>query len=88
MQTRYFDLMSSLTLEPLEIPLFSRMIMPDRIELVWWRTCLKLKQYSVWNGQRALLTESNRACLGYTRTTDCCATKATCYCPRLGDCTS
>ncbi|GFW68422.1 transposable element Tcb1 transposase [Trichonephila clavipes] len=26
MQTRYFDLMSSLTLEPLEIPLFSRMI--------------------------------------------------------------
>ncbi|GFU96364.1 hypothetical protein TNCV_89402 [Trichonephila clavipes] len=25
------------------------MIMPDRIELVWWRTCLKLKQYSVWN---------------------------------------
>ncbi|GFX69511.1 hypothetical protein TNCV_380801 [Trichonephila clavipes] len=27
-----------------------------RIELVWWRTCLKLKQYSVWNGQRALLT--------------------------------
>ncbi|GFT90557.1 hypothetical protein TNCV_2774411 [Trichonephila clavipes] len=29
------------------------MIMPDRIELVWWRTCLKLKQYSVWNGQRA-----------------------------------
>ncbi|GFX91547.1 transposable element Tcb2 transposase [Trichonephila clavipes] len=33
-----------------------RMIMPDRIELVWWRTCLKLKQYSVWNVQRALLT--------------------------------
>ncbi|GFU70313.1 transposable element Tcb2 transposase [Trichonephila clavipes] len=31
-----------------------RMIMPDRIELFWWRTCLKLKQYSVWNGQRAL----------------------------------
>ncbi|GFW26777.1 transposable element Tcb2 transposase [Trichonephila clavipes] len=31
-----------------------RMIMPDRIELVWWRTCLKLKQYSVWNDQRAL----------------------------------
>ncbi|GFT58557.1 DDE_3 domain-containing protein [Trichonephila clavipes] len=30
------------------------MIMPDRIELVWWRTCLKLKQYSVWNGQCAL----------------------------------
>ncbi|GFU44957.1 hypothetical protein TNCV_4234801 [Trichonephila clavipes] len=28
-----------------------RMIMTDRIELVWWRTCLKLKQYSVWNGQ-------------------------------------
>ncbi|GFU98216.1 transposable element Tcb2 transposase [Trichonephila clavipes] len=24
-----------------------RMIMPDRIELVWWRTCLKLKQYSM-----------------------------------------
>ncbi|GFV73465.1 hypothetical protein TNCV_711821 [Trichonephila clavipes] len=41
-----------ITLEPLEIPLFSRMIMPDRIELVWWRTCLK----SVCNGQRALLT--------------------------------
>ncbi|GFV33210.1 transposable element Tcb2 transposase [Trichonephila clavipes] len=40
----------------IEIPLFSRMIMADRIELVWWRTCLKLKQYSVWNGQRALLT--------------------------------
>ncbi|GFV65203.1 transposable element Tcb2 transposase [Trichonephila clavipes] len=40
----------------IEIPLFSRMIMPDRIELVWWRTCLKLKQYSVCNGQRALLT--------------------------------
>ncbi|GFT05385.1 transposable element Tcb2 transposase [Trichonephila clavipes] len=38
------------------LPLFSRMIMPDRIELIWWRTCLKLKQYSVWNGQRALLT--------------------------------
>ncbi|GFX80956.1 transposable element Tcb2 transposase [Trichonephila clavipes] len=36
--------------------LFSRMIMPDCIELVWWRTCLKPKQYSVWNGQRALLT--------------------------------
>ncbi|GFT55696.1 uncharacterized protein TNCV_1424361 [Trichonephila clavipes] len=33
---------------------YDRMIMPDRIELVWWRTCLKLKQYSVWNGQRAL----------------------------------
>ncbi|GFT75020.1 hypothetical protein TNCV_4441191 [Trichonephila clavipes] len=33
------------------------MIMPDRIELVWWRTCLKLKHYSVWNCQRALLTE-------------------------------
>ncbi|GFW00699.1 hypothetical protein TNCV_2304721 [Trichonephila clavipes] len=30
------------------------LIMPDRILLVWWRTCLKLKQYSVWNGQRAL----------------------------------
>ncbi|GFU16137.1 hypothetical protein TNCV_2048381 [Trichonephila clavipes] len=45
---RYADeiVMSSLTLEPLEIPLFSRMIMPDRIELIWWRTCLKLKQYS------------------------------------------
>ncbi|GFW51015.1 transposable element Tcb2 transposase [Trichonephila clavipes] len=39
-----------------EIPLFSRMTMPNHIELVWWRTCLKLKQYSVWNGQRALLT--------------------------------
>ncbi|CAL1269428.1 unnamed protein product [Larinioides sclopetarius] len=32
------------------------MIMPDRIEIVWWRTSLKLKQYSVWNGQRFLLT--------------------------------
>ncbi|GFU97186.1 transposable element Tcb1 transposase [Trichonephila clavipes] len=30
------------------------MIMPDHIDLVWWRTCLKLKQYSVCNGQRAL----------------------------------
>ncbi|GFU63104.1 hypothetical protein TNCV_4162761 [Trichonephila clavipes] len=27
--------------------------------------------------------ESNRACLGHTRTTHCCATKAACYCPRL-----
>ncbi|GFW86964.1 transposable element Tcb2 transposase [Trichonephila clavipes] len=26
------------------------------IEFLWWRTCLKLKQYSVWNSQRALLT--------------------------------
>ncbi|GFU21965.1 hypothetical protein TNCV_1294581 [Trichonephila clavipes] len=33
----------------------------NRIELVWWRTCLKLKQYSVWNVQRALpdLNQSN-----------------------------
>ncbi|GFU84946.1 hypothetical protein TNCV_3193901 [Trichonephila clavipes] len=38
----------------IEIPLFSRMTMPNHIELVWWRTCLKLKQYSVWNDQRAL----------------------------------
>ncbi|GFV65674.1 hypothetical protein TNCV_1051651 [Trichonephila clavipes] len=46
---RYADvfLTSCQTMEPLEIVF--RMIMPDRIELVWWRTCLKLKQYSVWN---------------------------------------
>ncbi|GFW15491.1 transposable element Tc1 transposase [Trichonephila clavipes] len=24
----------------------------------------------------------------HARTTHCCATKAACYCPRLGDCTS
>ena len=42
--------------QPLEIPLFSSMIMPDRILLVLWKTCLKLNQYSAWNDQHALLT--------------------------------
>ncbi|GFV16781.1 hypothetical protein TNCV_4042911 [Trichonephila clavipes] len=53
------DLMSSLTLEPLEIPLFSRMIMPDRIELIWWRTCLKLKHTSY--GIASVLSDLNQS---------------------------
>lgn len=36
-----------------EIPFFFSMIMPDRIVL--WRTCFKLKQFSVWNCQHAFL---------------------------------
>lgn len=35
--------------------LFSRLPMPGRIQLVLWRTCLKLKHNSVWNVLRTLL---------------------------------
>ena len=38
------------------LPLFPSMIMPDHMQLIFWRLCLKLKQWSVWNGQCVLLT--------------------------------
>ncbi|GFU54142.1 hypothetical protein TNCV_3618031 [Trichonephila clavipes] len=62
-----------------------RMIIPDRIELVWWRT------FEAETIQRMELPECSpdlNKCLGHAPTTHCCATKAACYCPRLGDCTS
>ncbi|GFV47006.1 hypothetical protein TNCV_3034031 [Trichonephila clavipes] len=60
MQTRYFDLMFPYAVAINRIPLFSRMIMTDRISSSGGEM-LKLKQYSVWNGQCALY----RACLGH-----------------------
>lgn len=68
-------------------PLFSSMIMPDRVQLILWRPCLKLKNTAY--GMVSVLSrpESERAFLGHTETTHCCDTEVSFYCSGFGDCT-
>ncbi|GFV01894.1 hypothetical protein TNCV_4978451 [Trichonephila clavipes] len=68
-------------LQPLMIPFFGCRMKPDLIQLVLWRTFLKLKQ-SVYGVSSMLpLTLSDQACLGWT--IHCCKTKIHSYCPSL-----